>query len=551
MTCLLKLSGASAVRQVTVVLVAATLIVVGLPLGPLSSVSAVRTGAPIDSTGHANPRDNVLADRTAAADPTLVGAGDIASCSSSGDEATARLLDGISGTVFTTGDNAYSSGTAAEFADCYAPSWGRHKARTRHSVGNHEYSTGNASGYYGYFGKAAGDPAKGYYSYDLGAWHIVAINSNCGSVGGCQAGSSQERWLRADLAAHPTACTLAYWHHPRFSSGEHGSSTSMQPMWQALHDYRADVVLAGHDHDYERFAPQDAAGKPDPAYGIREFVVGTGGKSHYTISAPIANSQVHNDDTFGVLKVTLHSTSYSWKFVPEAGKTFTDSGSATCHRSPLPVAKAPVQSFFVNSQLAGNSSPVRLAWSATGNVITRYQLQQSTDYGAYTSLTLPSAATASTTRWLRLGHNYRFRVRAMDRAGNWSGWAYGPRFTTSTYQESSGAISYSGAWRRVSLSGASGGYVKYCAVAGSTAKFAFTGRNVAWVAHKSASRGSARVYVDGGYVTTVSLRSAATYTRRVVFTRGWASSGFHTLQVRVVGTEGHPRVDIDAFAVLR
>ncbi|MCH7718695.1 MAG: metallophosphoesterase, partial [Chloroflexi bacterium] len=152
----------------------------------------------------------------------LVGAGDIASCASSGDEATADLLDGIAGTVVTFGDNAYQSGTESEFADCYEPTWGRHKARTRPAPGNHDYITPGASGYFEYFGAAAGDPSKGYYSYDLGAWHVIAINSNCSQVGGCDAGSPQEQWLRADLAESPTSCTVAYWHHPRFSSSLHG-----------------------------------------------------------------------------------------------------------------------------------------------------------------------------------------------------------------------------------------------------------------------------------------------------------------------------------------
>ncbi len=264
------------------------------------------------------------------ADPVLVGAGDIAYCMSSGDEATADLLDGISGAVATFGDNVYLVGSATEFTNCYDPTWGRHKARTLPAPGNHDYATLNATGYFAYFGAAAGDPTKGYYSYDLGSWHIVVVNSNCAFIGGCGAGSPQEQWLRADLSANPAACTLAYWHHPRFSSGPHGSDTSLGPIWQALYDYGADVVLNGHDHTYERFAPQDPSGAPDPGRGIREFVVGTGGFSHYPITTPIANSQVQNDDTFGVLKLTLHSASYDWEFVPVAGGTFTDIGSDSC-----------------------------------------------------------------------------------------------------------------------------------------------------------------------------------------------------------------------------
>ncbi len=266
-----------------------------------------------------------------------MGAGDIALCGSGGDEATAQLLDaifsgGAPGNVFTAGDNAYNSGTASEFADCYEPTWGRHKARTKPAPGNHDYNTGGASGYFGYFGAAAGDPSKGYYSYNLGTWHIIVVNSNCSEVGGCDAGSPQEQWLRADLAANPAVCTLAYWHHPRFSSSStHGSSTLTQAIWQALYDYDAEVVVSGHDHNYERFAPQDANGGADPAGGIRQFVVGTGGKSHYSFGAPIANSDVRNGDTYGVLKMTLHSTSFDWEFVPVAGKTFSDSGSQSCH----------------------------------------------------------------------------------------------------------------------------------------------------------------------------------------------------------------------------
>jgi hypothetical protein len=269
-------------------------------------------------------------------DPILVGAGDIALCGSGGDEATAQLLDaifsgGAPGNVFTAGDNAYNSGTASEFADCYDPTWGRHKAMTKPAPGNHDYLTASASGYFGYFGAAAGDPSKGYYSYNLGSWHIIVVNSNCSEVGGCGAGSPQEQWLRADLAANPAACTLAYWHHPRFSSGLHGSSTLTQAIWQALYDYDAEVVINGHDHDYERFAPQDPDGAPDPEGGIRQFVVGIGGKSHYSFGVPIANSEVRNGDTYGVLKMTLHSTSFDWEFVPVTGMPFSDSGSQPCH----------------------------------------------------------------------------------------------------------------------------------------------------------------------------------------------------------------------------
>ncbi len=266
-------------------------------------------------------------------DPVLVGAGDIASCSSTGDEATATLLDNIAGTVVTLGDNVYDSGTATEYTNCYGPSWGRHKARTKPTPGNHEYNTANASGYYGYFGSLAGDPSKGYYSYDLGNWHIIVLNSNsdCSTIS-CAAGSAQEQWLRADLAANQTVCTLAYWHHPRFNSGaSHGNDVNVAPFWNALYDLNADVILNGHEHVYERFAPQSPTAGADNARGIRQFTVGTGGRSHYTFGTIQPNSEARNGNTYGVLKLTLHATSYDWQFVPVAGGAFTDSGTGQCH----------------------------------------------------------------------------------------------------------------------------------------------------------------------------------------------------------------------------
>jgi hypothetical protein len=274
--------------------------------------------------------------------PVLVGAGDIAECGDQDDEATADLLDAIPGTVFTTGDNVYEDGTEAEFNSCYDPSWGRHKGRTRPSVGNHEYATPGATPYFDYFGASAGDPSEGWYSYDVGDWHIVVLNSNCTEIGGCNAASAQGQWLQADLAANPNACTLAYWHHPRFSSSD-GGDTDYQDFWQLLYDAGADVVLAGHSHHYERFAPQDATGLADPR-GIRSFVVGTGGRQFGTLSTPrAANSEVSNNHTHGVLKLTLNATSYDWEFVPVAGSTFTDSGSASCVTdSPVVSIAAPV-----------------------------------------------------------------------------------------------------------------------------------------------------------------------------------------------------------------
>jgi hypothetical protein len=264
-------------------------------------------------------------------DPVVFAAGDIASCGSPGDEQTAALLTKINGTVLTLGDNAYESGTLSEFNNCYNPTWGHFKNRTYPSVGNHEYKISGATGYFSYFGSDAGDPQKGYYSYDIGTWHIIVINSNCTEIGGCGINSPQVTWLTADLTAHPTLCTLAYWHHPLFSSGQHGNDEAVKPIWQALYNAGVELVLNGHDHDYERFAPQDPNGMADAMNGIREFVVGTGGKDLRSIAGPINNSEVQNDSTWGVLRLTLHSSGYDWSFVPVAGATFTDSGRGICH----------------------------------------------------------------------------------------------------------------------------------------------------------------------------------------------------------------------------
>jgi uncharacterized protein YjdB len=297
-------------------------------VNPSGLVRAIATGsATIQATVNQLVASGAVTVNAQPPSVTFVGAGDIASCSSGSDEATARLLDDIPGTVFTVGDNAYPNGTATDYANCYAPSWGRHKARTRPVAGNHEYDIPNATGYFAYFGAAAGDPTKGYYSYDLGGWHIIALNSNLRA----DAGSPQEQWLRADLASNGHRCTLAYWHHPRFSSGsQHGNTASMQALWQALYEYDADVVISAHEHTYERFAPQTASGELDLSKGIREFLVGTGGASLYTFGAPKPNSEVRYSSTRGVLKLMLSANLYSWQFIPTSG-SFTDTGSASCH----------------------------------------------------------------------------------------------------------------------------------------------------------------------------------------------------------------------------
>lgn len=264
-------------------------------------------------------------------DPVLVGAGDISSCFSEGDEETAKLLDVISGTVFSAGDAVYPDGSAEFFTSCFAPSWGRHRDRIKPVPGNHEYRDEGAAGYYEYFGAVAGEAGKGYYSYDLGTWHIVVLNSNCEYVS-CAASEAQEQWLRADLAATASKCTLAFWHHPLFTSGaNHTPTPEVLPLYQALYDFNGEAVVGGHNHQYERFAPQDPLGQLDEARGIRQFVAGMGGSNHYQFSTVAANSEVRNNDTFGVLKLTLHPESYSWEFVPVEGETFTDSGTTACH----------------------------------------------------------------------------------------------------------------------------------------------------------------------------------------------------------------------------
>jgi hypothetical protein len=265
----------------------------------------------------------------AADDPVLVGAGDVADCGRSADTRTAKLIDGIAGRVFAAGDLAYPTGSARQFRDCYGPTWGRFRSRTSPAVGNHEYQTAGARGYFDYFGSAAGARGKGWYAYDLGTWRIYVLNSNCRIVR-CGPDSAQGRWLRADLAAHPRACVAAIWHHPLFSSGEHGSTARSRRLWAPLAAAGADLVLNGHDHDYERFAPQTVDGDPSP-HGMREFVVGTGGAALRGFAHVAANSVARSAAAHGVLKLTLGAGGYAWMFVAVQGKTYTDAGSAACH----------------------------------------------------------------------------------------------------------------------------------------------------------------------------------------------------------------------------
>lgn len=249
-----------------------------------------------------------------------MGAGDIGECRSNADEATASLLDAIEGTVFTAGDNAYPDGTSADFTECYATSWGRHRDRTMPAAGNHDYLVRNAADYYEYFGSVAAD---GYYAYDLGVWRIYSLDSE-------RMSDAQLEWLRGDLAANARQCVLAYWHRPPFSSGEHGNQTGSMPLWDALYAAGAEVVVTGHDHEYERFAPMDDSGNPADD-GLREFVVGTGGTGLREFQGAEPNSEVRWSGGHGVIKFELWATGYSWEFVSVQGVSFTDAGNGTCH----------------------------------------------------------------------------------------------------------------------------------------------------------------------------------------------------------------------------
>ena len=266
--------------------------------------------------------------------PVLIGAGDI--CVTSvikNAQATAALITARpNDIVFTLGDNSNESGTAAQYANCYATTWGAFLNRTRATVGNHDYMTSGAAPYYSYFGAAAGPAGKGYYSYSLANnWHVIVLNAMCSSVGGCGVGSAQETFLRNDLAANAAKHVIAMWHIPSFSSGgTHGNNSNYAAWWQDLYAAHADLVLDGHDHDYERFALQSPSAQAD-LNGIREFVVGTGGAGQRPMGTIRANSQVRSTGTFGVLELTLGAHSYSWQFIPVAGQTFTDSGMQATH----------------------------------------------------------------------------------------------------------------------------------------------------------------------------------------------------------------------------
>ncbi|HEY7562998.1 MAG TPA: metallophosphoesterase [Gaiellaceae bacterium] len=264
----------------------------------------------------------------------LLAAGDIAECDHQGDEATARILERYpTATIAPLGDLAYEEGSNADFENCYGPSWGEFKGRTRPATGNHDHSTTNAQGYWDYFGARGGPYDRYYYSYDLGGWHVVVLNSDCWRIGGCALEDPQIEWLRDDLDRNSSACTLAYWHRPPFSSGRYGDlkdAGRVRPLWQAAYEGGVDLVLTGHEHSYERFAAMDAAGRRDEG-GVRLIVVGTGGGNlRRFANEPLPTTESRNDETWGVLKLTLRPTGYDWEFLPAEGATFTDSGSSSC-----------------------------------------------------------------------------------------------------------------------------------------------------------------------------------------------------------------------------
>jgi hypothetical protein len=295
---------------------------VAATLAPILVVSCGSPTAPSSATG---ARDNTLFSAGGArAGNVLVGAGDIAVCGSAATDATAALLDTIPGTVFTAGDNVYHSGTMDEFMRCYDPTWGRHKARTRPTPGNHDYSHG-ASAYFSYFGPNAGPPGLGYYSYRVGSWQVLSLNSNIPAG----EGSPQLAWVRQELARNPASCTAAIWHHPVFTSGQNGPQPMMREVWRTLALADVDVAIVAHDHVYERFAPLDAEGRP-ASRGIRQFTVGTGGAAAYPFTSLALGSE-SRASAHGVLKLTLDEGSYDWEFIPIPGVLFRDSGSGECH----------------------------------------------------------------------------------------------------------------------------------------------------------------------------------------------------------------------------
>ncbi len=296
---------------------------------PAAEVAASATAT---SSGTASPTPSAPIQPAPSGYPVLVGAGDIARCDGDADEATAALVERLPGIVFTLGDNVYEQGTPEEFRECFDPSWGTVKERIRLPVpGNHDYKTRDAAGYREYFGGAAVRDGTTWYSQEVGTWHVVVLDSECSLLRNrCGPDSDQLEWLRRDLALSDARCTLALWHHPRFSSGDHGSDSAVAPFWDALHAAGADLVLNGHEHDYERFAPQDPAGRADPERGITQVIVGTGGAPLRDFKDPVTNSRVRSSLAHGVLSVVLQPSGWAYRFESVDG-SFTDQGSGTCH----------------------------------------------------------------------------------------------------------------------------------------------------------------------------------------------------------------------------
>jgi calcineurin-like phosphoesterase family protein len=312
--------------------VLASLLLLTACAGPAASGSRLASFAEASATASATdaPQHTPTPTPTASGETaaTLIAAGDIAACDQDADSATAALADGLDGTVATLGDTVYPAGSDATYVQCYDPAWGGFLDRTRPAIGNHDMQDDGGAAYHRYFGDRAGTPGEGWYSYDLGAWHVVVLNSNCEIVA-CAPDSPQHDWLLADLAASDARCTLAYWHHPRFTSGPHGDYPPVAPLWDALDAADADLVLVGHDHLYERFAPQSPDGSPDPS-GMRQLTIGTGGTALYAAVRVAPNSELIIDDAFGVLELTLHADAYDWRFLTVDGAV-ADAGTGACH----------------------------------------------------------------------------------------------------------------------------------------------------------------------------------------------------------------------------
>jgi fibronectin type III domain protein len=379
-----------------------------------------------------------------ATDPTVAAVGDMA-CSpwhpsyNNGDGTATEcrhrhvsdlLVNPSPDALLDLGDNQYDEGQLDEYQDVYHPTFGRANAVVYPSLGNAEYDTPNAQGYFDYFSSVgvtarilgtAADAANfnsGYYSFDIGSWHLIALNSNCAQVGGCGAGSPQELWLKSDLAAHPNRCTLAYWHHPRWNSGELGNDSTTRVFWTDLYAAHADLVLNGHgNHHYERFLPQNPSGAPD-ANGIREFIVSTGGESHGT--PPVTpgdpdTSQITDYTSFGILRLTLHPGSYDWQFVPAVGGSFTDSGTASCHSSPTPQ-----QPSAPSLSASAGDAKVSLSWNAPadgGAPVTGYNVYRGTAAGGETLLKALANVTSYDDTTAANATKYYYRVAAVNSVG--------------------------------------------------------------------------------------------------------------------------------------